>query len=93
MSGVSLQVLDSDWAGPARKQEHEGVNVRRGKHLLRHMSCLQTTVALPSGEAEHCALIGGACTSLVNQSHYQDWMVDVSINVYSDSSAARSVVR
>ena len=27
------------------------------------------------------------------QSHFQDWMIDVPIQVYSDSSAARSVER
>ena len=65
--------------------------VRRGKHLLRHMSCLQTLVALSSGEAEYYALIRGVCTSLGIQSHYQDWMTDVPIQICSDSSAARSV--
>ena len=38
-------------------------------------------------------LIRGACTSLEIQSHYQDWMLDVPIQIYSDSSAARSVAR
>ena len=57
------------------------------------MSCLQTLVAFSSGEAEFYALIRGACTSLGIQSHYQDWMIDVPIQIYSDSSAARSVAR
>ena len=57
------------------------------------MSCLQTLVALSSGEAEYYAFIRGACTSLGIQSHYQDWMTDVPIQIYSDSSAARSVAR
>ena len=38
-------------------------------------------------------MIRGACTSLGSQSHYQDWMIDVPIQGYSDSSAARSVAR
>ena len=67
--------------------------VRRGEHLLRHMSCLQTLVALSSGEAEYYALIRGACTSFGTQSHYQDWMIDVPIQIHGDSSAARSVAR
>ena len=46
--------------------------VRRGTRLLRHMSCLQMLVALSSGEAEYCALIRGACTSLGIHVHYQD---------------------
>ena len=57
------------------------------------MSCLQTLVALSSGEAEYYALIRGACTSLGIQSHYQDWMIDVPIQIYTDTSAARSVAR
>ena len=52
------------------------------------MSCLQTLVALSSGNAEYYALIRGACTSLGIQSHYQVW-IDVPIHIYSDSSAAR----
>ena len=38
--------------------------IRRGKRLLRHMSCVETFVALSSGEVEYYALIRRACTSL-----------------------------
>ena len=94
-SDETLQVhVDSDWAGDLLgRKSTTGVIVRRGKHLLRHMSWLQTLVALSSGEAEYYALIRGACTSLEVQSHYQDWMIDVPIQICSDSSAARSVAR
>ena len=94
-SDATLQVhVDSDWAGDfLGRKSTTGVIVRRGNHLLRHMSCLQTLVALPCGEAEYYALIRGACTSLGIQSHYQDWMTEVPIQIYSDSSAARSVAR
>ena len=94
-SDATLQVhVDSDWVGDLLgRKSTTGVIVRRGKHLLRHMSCLQKLVALSSGEAEYYALIRGACTSLGIQSHYQDWMTDVPIQIYSDSSAARSVAR
>ena len=86
--------VDSDWAGDLLgRKSTTGVIVRRGKHLLRHMSCLQTLVALSSGEAVYYALIRGACTSLGSQSHYQDWMMEVPIQIYSDSSTARSVTR
>ena len=95
MSDAMLQVhVDSDWAGDLLGRESTtGVIVRRGTHLLRRMSCLQTLVALSSGEAEYYALIRGACTSLGIQSLYQDWMIDVPIQIDSDSSAARSVAR
>ena len=94
-SEATLQVhVDSDWAGDLlERKSTTSVIVRRGEHLLRHMSCLQTLVALSSGEAEYYALIRGACTSLGIQSDYQDWMIDVPIQIYSDSSAARSVAR
>ena len=94
-SDATLQVyVDSDWAGDLLgRKSTTGVIVRRRKHLLRHMSCLQTLVALASGEAEYYALIRGACTSLGIQSRYQDWMIDVPIQIYSDNSAARSVAR
>ena len=94
-SEATLQVhVDSDWAGDLHgRKTTSGVTVRRGKHLLRDMSCLQPLVALSSGEAEHYALIRGACTSLGIQSHDQDWMIDVPIQINSDSSAARSFAR
>ena len=86
-SDATLQVhVDSDWAEDLLgRKSTTVVIVRRGKHLFRHMTCLQTLVALSSGEAEYYALIREACTSLGIQSHYQDWMTDVPIQIYSDS--------
>ena len=94
-SDATLQVhVDSDWAGVLLgRKSATGVIVTRRKHLLRHMSCLQTLVVLSSRKTEYNALIRGACTSLGTQSHYQDWMIDVPIQICSDSSAARSVAR
>ena len=94
-SEATLQVhVDSDWVGDLLgRKSTTGVIVRRGKHLLRHMSCLQTLVAFSSGEAEYYALNRGACTSLGIQSHNQDWTIDIPIQIYSDSSGARSVAR
>ena len=90
-SDATLQVhVDSDWAGDLLgRKSTTGVIVRIGKHLLRHMSCLQTLVAPTSGEAEYHALIRGACTSL----GIQDWMVHGIIQINSDSSAGRSVCK
>ena len=46
-SEATLEVhVDSDWAGDLLgRKSTTGVIVRRGKHLSRHMSCLQTLVA------------------------------------------------
>ena len=94
-SEATLQVhVDSDWAGDLLgRKSTTGVIVKRSKHSLRHMSSFQTLIALSSGEAEHYALIRGACTSLGIQSHDQDWMNVVPIQMYTNSSAARSVAR
>ena len=69
-SDAKLQVhVDSDWAADLlERKSTTGVIVRRGEYLLRHMSGLQTLVALSSGEAEYYALIRGACMSLGIQS-------------------------
>ena len=47
-SEATLQVhVDSDWAGDLLgRKSTKGVIVRRGKHLLRHMSWLQTLVTI-----------------------------------------------
>ena len=94
-SEATLQVqVDSDWAGELLERKSTTcVIVRRGKHLLRHMSCLQTLVALSSGEAEYYALIRGACTSLGIQSHYQDWMIDVPIQIYTVTAQQQEVLQ
>ena len=65
-SDETLQVhMDSDWAGGLlERKSTTGVIVRRRKHLLRHMSCLQTLVALSSEEDKYCALVLVVCTSL-----------------------------
>ena len=94
-SDATLQVhVDSDWTGDLLgRKSTTGVIFGRGKHLLRHMSCLQTLVALSSGETDNCALLRGARKSLGIQSHDPDWMIDNPIQIYSDSAAARSVAR
>ena len=95
MPEATLQMhVDSDWARSLiGRKSTTGVIIRRGKHLLRQRSCLQTLLALSSGEVEYYASLRGACTSLGIQSHHQDWMIDVPIQIYSDSAAARSVAR
>ena len=68
--GATLQLhVDSDWgwAGDAiGRKSTTGVTIRRGTHLLRHMSSLQTLVALSSGVAECHALIRGSVHELGN---------------------------
>jgi len=65
--------------------------VRRGEHLLKHSSTLQSTVGLSSAEAEYYALTKGACHALGLEAQLADWRLDAgTLQVYSDSSSARA---
>lgn len=62
--------VDSDWAGDAvTRRSTTGMIIRRGRHLLRHSSTLQSSVSLSSAEAEYYALTTGVAYSLGVQSH------------------------
>ena len=67
--------------------------IRRGKHLIRHSSTLQTSIGLSSAEAEYYALTKGAAYALGIQSLYRDWQLEVEIELYCDSSSARSFAK
>ena len=46
--------VDSDWAGdPITRRSTSGAILRRGVHLIRHSSTLQTLLSLSSAEAEY----------------------------------------
>ena len=84
--------VDSDWAGdPITRRSTTGLVVRRGEHLLKHSSTLQSTVGLSSAEAEYYALTKGACHALGLEAQLADWRLDAgTLQVYSDSSSARA---
>ena len=67
--------------------------IRRGSHLIRHSSTLQTSIALSSAEAEYYALTKGAAYCLGIQSLYADWSMDIQIELFCDSSSARSFAK
>ena len=60
----------------------------QGNHLIRHSSTLQTTIGLSSAEAEYYAMTKGAAYALGIQSLLKDWLLDIEIELYSDSSSA-----
>ena len=85
---------DSDWAGEAiSRRSTSGMVIRRGAHLVRHSSTLQTSTALSSAEAEYYAMTKGAAYSLGIQSLFKDWSLDLGIELYCDSSSARSFAK
>ncbi len=85
---------DSDWAGEAiSRRSTSGMVIRRGSHIVRHSSTLQTSIGLSSAEAEYYAMTKGAACALGIQSLLKDWGLDNSIELYSDSSSARSFAK
>ena len=67
--------------------------IKRGSHLIRHSSTLQTTIGLSSAEAEYYALNKGCAYTLGIQSLFRDWGIDLEIEVFSDSSSAISFAK
>lgn len=65
--------------------------VRRGIHLLRHSSTLQSVTALSSAEAEFYALTKGAAYALGTRSYFRDWQTELTVEaIWSDSSSGLS---
>jgi hypothetical protein len=54
---------------------------------------LQQTVGLSSAESEYYAMVKGACYGLGTQSYLMDWDIKIGLEVYSDSSSARSFAK
>ena len=93
-SDATLQVhVDSDWAGDLLgRKSTTGVIVRRCKQLLRHISCLQTLVALSSGrklrfDSRSVHELGNSITLPRLDDRCSN------MQICSDSSTARSVAR
>lgn len=84
---------DSDWAGDkSSRKSTSGMVVLRGRHLLKHSSTLQSVVTLSSCEAEYYAMTRGAAAGLGIVSLYRDWGIELSLEIYTDSSSAKSFV-
>ena len=85
---------DSDGAGDVvTRRSTSGMVIRRGQHLIRHSSTLQTTVGLSSAEAEYYAMTKGAAYPLGIQSLFRDWCIELNIELFCDSSSAISFVK
>ena len=89
-----LEVLeDSDHAGCAvTRKSTTGLAVMFGKHCIKHLSNLQSTIALSSGESEYYALVKAAQVGLGVKAMLEDLGVMTTLSIHSDSSAARGHV-
>ena len=80
--GGSSRTLDSAWAGDLGAD----AAIRRGKHMLRHVSTMQTCIGLSSAES---VLTRGGCLAMGTQSHLADQHVPTANILFSDASTER----
>ena len=84
--------VDSDWArDTVTNRSTSGVIVRRGRHLLRHSSTVQSVIGLSGAESEYYALTKGGCSGLGLQSLFADWNLELQVSLYTDSSSAKAI--
>ena len=94
-AGLPLQVhADTDFAGCIyTRRSTSGGCAARGGHLLKHWSVTQKAITLSSGEAELGGVVKAAAEGVGLQSLARDLGVDLSLQVYADSSAALGIFR
>ena len=91
-SSAHLEVhVDSGWAGDTATRRRSGVIVRRGLHLLRHSSTVQSVIGLSSAESEYYALTKGGCSGLGLQSLFADRNLKLQLSLQTESSSAKAV--
>ena len=79
--------VDSDWArDTVTRRSTTGVIVRRGQHLLRHSSTVQSVIGLNSAESGYYALTKGGCSRLGLQSLFADWNLELQLSLYCKSN-------
>ena len=78
---------DSDWAGDKVTRRSTS-----GGMAVLDWSSTQGTIAMSSGEAEYYALVKAAAEGLGIQSLAKDLGIDVTVRLWVDSSAAKSIV-
>jgi hypothetical protein len=88
----SLRVwVDSDHAGNRfNRRSTTGMVQRLGMHTLKSTSNLQTAIGLNVAESEYYALVHGAANGLGLQAFLKDLGLNMSLELYSDSSSARA---
>ena len=84
---------DSGWGGCVRtRRSTSGGVILHGKHLIKHWSKLQTTVALSSGEAEIYACNKGASEGIGISQMCADFDVEKQVHMFTDASACKGAI-
>merc|ERR1712242_643780 len=94
-AGLPLQVdADTDFAGGVHtRRSTSGGCATRGGHLLKHWSVTQKTITRSSGEAELGGVVKAATEGIGLQPLAQDLGIDLTLQLYADSSAALGICR
>ena len=86
--------VDTDFAGCIQtRRSTSGGCAMLGRHLLKHWSQTQTTVALSNAEAELSGIRKGASISLGLQSIARDLGILFDINICTDATAAVGICK
>ena len=86
--------VDTDFAGCIHtRRSTSGSAAMRGRHLIKHSSQTQSTVALSSGEAELTGICRGASIALGLQSLAKDLDIPLSLDFFTDATAAIGICR
>ena len=86
--------VDTDFAGcQVTRRSTSGGAMFRGRHLLRHWSKTQTTVALSSAEAELTGICTGASQGIGMRSMMRDLGFQWNLVVRSDAAAAIGICK
>ena len=89
-SSISTYV-DSDFAGcRSTRRSTTGMVQMVGEHVVKHPSNLQGATGLNVSECEYYALTHGAAHGLGLKAYMADLGFDMSLHIFSDSSAARA---
>ena len=86
--------VDTDFAGClVTRRSTTGLAAMRGRHLIKHLSQAQSTVALSSAEAELTGICRGTTHCLGLQSIAADLGISLSLEMRTDAAAAIGVCR
>ena len=86
--------VDTDFAGcHVTRRSTSGGAACRGKHLVKHWSTTQSTVALSSAEAELTGISKGAAQGLGLQTISMDLGIPLTLRVMTDATAAIGICR
>ena len=82
---------DGDHAGcPETGRSTSGMVARFGRHVVKHSSHVQSTIALSAGESEYYSVVKGAAVGFALQALLEDWHIyKMAVELESDSTSAK----